>query len=187
MIPIYEQGQGKGIGHVLSSFLERFNNICAAHLAAGRARAFAFIFYDFTDEAIRRILKSQGVFAQLDRLSGKDLSVFYLHAGTKRAIETFNQKFLVALGVEEQATLPCVVFFRFENSQIKDIEIVQLESADLIHGFSELYQAIDTYIKQQPKATKEKSKALKWFGNSAKFISVEVFRLALKKGLDFLF
>ena len=118
MIPIYEQGSGNGIGHGLDSFLNRFDFICAEHRKEGRAKAFAFIFYDFTDKAIRHILKNQGVFAKLDRLSGKELSVFYLHTGTRHAIETFNINFLAALGVEDRASLPCVVFFRYENRNV---------------------------------------------------------------------
>jgi hypothetical protein len=123
MIPIYEQGSGNGIGHGLQSFLRRFDEICAEHLAKGRAKSFAFIFYDFTDQAIRKVLKNQGVFAQLDRLSGKELSVFYLHAGTKAAVEAFNAHFFGALGIEGQATLPCAVFFRVQKGAIEDVEI----------------------------------------------------------------
>jgi hypothetical protein len=185
MIPIYEQGSGNGIGHRLDSFLNRFDRICSEHREEGRAQAFAFIFYDFTDKAIRHILKNQGVFAQLDRLSGKELSVFYLHTGTRHAIETFNINFLAALGVEDQASLPCVVFFRYENDLIRDVEIAQLESADLIHGFKELYQAISAYIQRQPKSSIH-SKAIVWLKKSTKFIGIEAFKVVLKKGLSFL-
>lgn len=187
MIPIYEQGSGNGIGHSLGSFLERFDSICAEHLAAGRAGAFAFIFYDFTDQALRRILKNQGVFARLDRLAGSQLSVFYLHAGTRAAVESFNTHFLGTLEVEDQAALPCVVFFRVHESKIEDIEIAQLESADLIHGFNELYEAIESYLKTQPAAPREQSKVIKWIKGGAKFVSLELFRAALKKGFEILF
>jgi len=187
MIPIYEQGSGKGVGHGLSSFLRRFDEICAVHLTEGRAKSFAFIFYDFTDQAIRKILKDQGVFAQLDRLAGKQLSVFYLHAGTKAAVEAFNAHFLSALGVEGQATLPCVVFFRAQKGTIEDVEIAQLESADLVHGFHELYGAIQQYLSATPAAPTEPSRAIRWLNGSVKFLSVEVFRAALKKGFELLF
>ena len=187
MIPIYEQGIGNGIGHGLQSFLRRFDEICAEHLAKGRAKSFAFIFYDFTDQAIRKILKNQGVFAQLDRLSGTELSVFYLHAGTKAAVEAFNAHFFSALGIEGQATLPCVVFFRVQKGAIEDIEIAQLESADLVHGFHELYGAIHQYLSASPAASTEPSRAIRWLKGGAKFLSVEVFRAALKKGFELFF
>lgn len=186
MIPIYEQGSGNGIGHGLESFLNRFGRICSEHREDERAKAFAFIFYDFTDEAIRDILKNQGVFAQLDRLSGRELSVFYLHTGTRHAIETFNINFLAALGVENQVSLPCVVFFRYEDDLIKDVDIAQLESADLIHGFKELYQAISAYIQRQPEQSKH-SKAIVWLKSSMQLIGIEAFKSVLKKGLGLLF
>lgn len=187
MIPIYEQGSGNGIGHGLSSFLQRFDEICADHLAKGRAKSFAFILYDFTDQDIREILKNQGVFTQLDRLSGKELSVFYLHAGTNAALAAFNNHFFGALGIEGLATLPCVVFFRVEKGVIEDIEIAQLESADLVHGFHELYGAIQQYLSANLAAPNEPSRAIRWLKGGAKFLSVEVFRATLKKCFELIF
>ena len=83
MIPIFEQGHQQGIGHRYDSFLRKFIKICEKHLENGRAKSFAFILYDFRDEQIRNILKSQGGFAKLDRLSGSELSVFYIHSDNK--------------------------------------------------------------------------------------------------------
>lgn len=77
MIPIYEQGSGKGIGHSVESFLARFEEIAISHIDDGRAKSLAFVLYDYHDSEFKQILKDQGVFAQLDRLSGKDLSVLY--------------------------------------------------------------------------------------------------------------
>jgi hypothetical protein len=186
MIPIYEQGTGNGIGHGLGSFLDRFDSICAQHLAAGRARAFAFIFYDFKDEHLRKVLKNQGVFAKLDRLSGANLSIFYLHRGTRHAIKVFNDTFMNALGVEGQAFLPCVVFFRVREGQIEDVEIAQLDNADLIHGFGELFGSVEHYLSAQPRTAAD-STGLKWIKSSSKFIGLELFRAALKKAFEFAF
>jgi hypothetical protein len=185
MIPIYEQGSGKGIGHSLESFQTRFDQICAAHLEDGRAKAFAFIFYDFTDQDMRRILKDEGVFVQLDRLSGRDLSLFYLHAGSKDAIERFNENFMSVLGVDDWATLPCVVFFRVYDSQLSDVQVAQLESPDLIHGFRELYDAVDNYVKEAPR-TRPRATASSWITSGAKFISLEAFRAAIARGVSLL-
>jgi len=187
MIPIYEQGSGNGIGYVFQSFLRRFDEICADHLGNGRAKSFAFIFYDFNDQSIHEILKNHGVFAQLDRLSAKELSVFYLHAGTETAIERFNAHFLSALGIQGQATLPCVVFFRVQNGAVEDVEIAQLESTDLIHGFHELYGAIQQYLSASSVVSPESSRAIRWLKSGAKFLSVEAFRAALKMGFEFFF
>lgn len=187
MIPIYEQGSGKGIGHNLSSFLSRFDEICAQHLAKGRAKSFALIIYDFTDQGIRKILKDQGVFTQLDRLSGNELSIFYLHSRRNTTIDTFNAHCLNALGIEGRAMLPCVVFFRVDEGAIKDVQIAQLENADLIHGFFELYRAIQQYLSDEKAGPTEPSRAIRWLKGSSEFLSVEIFRAALNKGMEFFF
>jgi hypothetical protein len=110
-----------------------------------------------------------------------------LHAGTKAAVEAFNAHFFSALGIEGQATLPCVVFFRVRKGAIEDVEIAQLESADLVHGFHELYGAIQQYLSASPAASTESSRAIRWLKGGAKFLSVEVFRVALKKGFELFF
>jgi hypothetical protein len=63
--PIYEQGRGSGIGLDFKSFHDRFEAICREHLKAQRAKAFAFIFYNFKDRNLRLILKDKGGFAKL--------------------------------------------------------------------------------------------------------------------------
>jgi len=183
MIPIYEQESGKGIGHSVDSFINRFDEIWVQHLAEDRAQSFAFIFYDFTDSAVRRILKDQGVFAKLDRLSGHDLSIFYLHNGTRHSVEKFNKQFLAALEVTERAEPPCVVFFKFKEQRIEDIKIVQLDNADLIHGFGELYAVIEKYLADTAIAPTS-SRTLRWVKSSAKVLGIELFRAALRRGLE---
>ncbi|MYZ52606.1 hypothetical protein [Malikia spinosa] len=186
MIPIYEQGSVSNIGYGLSSFLLRFDEICIEHLSKGRAKSFAFIFYDFNDQDIRNILGDKGVFVQLDRLSGKELSVFYLHVGKKAAVESFNTTFLSALCIEGHAALPCVVFFRVRDGAIQDVEIAQLESANLIHGFSELHSVFQQYLSAKSSPSVESFRAALWLKGRANFLSVEIFRAALAKAMDFL-
>lgn len=190
MIPIFEQGKGKGIGHSFESFIEQFNTICRRYLAEKRVRAFAFIFYDFQDSALRRILKDLGVFAKLDRLSGTELSIFYLHVEphvhnprardkSRHAIDKFNEHFLGALGVTEQVGLPCIVFFRVRDDEINDIEVVQLESGNLVHGFQELYSAVERYLAASPVAPASGPIALKWIKSGSKFVGLQMFSAAL--------
>lgn len=183
MIPIYEQGRGQGIGYNLDSFINRFDEICSQHLAEGRAQSFAFILYDFTDNAVREILNNQGVFAKLDRLSAQELSVFYLHNGTRRSVDKFNDRFLAALGVSERAELPCVIFFKLKDNQIGDVRVVQIDNADLVNGFSEIYNAIEGYLEGTKKKPAQ-SRALRWLKSGAKFVTTEVFRAALRRGLE---
>ena len=175
MIPIFEQGQGKGIGHSLRSFRERFDKICSEHIHAGRAKAFAFIFYDFTDQHLKRLLKDQGVFVQLDRLAGDKLSIFFLHTGSRRSVEAFNQQFLSQLGIAESVTLPAVVFFKVKEGELTDIAVVELDNSDLIHGFKELYDVIEKYIADELAAVDHGPRAIRWLKSGAKFISTEAF------------
>jgi hypothetical protein len=183
MIPIFEQRTGKGVGHTERSFSQRFEVLCREHLQEGRARAFAFIFYDFLDEDFRRILKDQGVFAKLDRLAGSNLSIFYLHSGGRDAVQRFNSEFLSRLGVQTEVALPCVVFFKFKDEQIIELSAVHLESADLIHGFYELYGVIEKYVSDSSREPPVQPKYLYWVKSGTKFISVELFRAVLRTAL----
>ena len=187
MIPIYEQGRGQGIGYNDRSFSERFEALCREHLEKGRARAFAFIFYDFCDSDFRKLLKNQGVFAELDRLAGSDLSIFYLHSATRRTVDRFNSGFLTRLGIAENVQLPCVVFFRVKEDKIDDVVLAQLERADLIHGFRELYDLIEDYINEALDSPSEPPKYLKWVKSGVKFIGLEGLRAFIKLVLDSLF
>ena len=186
MIPIYEQGKGKGIGHGLDSFIARFDSICKEHIQNKRAKAFAFIFYDFVDQDLNRILKDQGVFAKLDRLSGSNLSLFYLHAGTRHAIERFNTAFLAKLSVEGTKT-PCVVFFRLKGDRFEDIAVAQLYHADLVHGLTELQGVIEKYINSDLSRPGEVLRSLKWLKSGGGFIAIEAFRAALKNAFETVF
>jgi len=184
MIPIFEQGKGKGIGLSSSSFRDRFDELCREHLRSKRAKAFAFIFYDFQDAELRKILKDQGAFAQIDRISGNNLSIFYLHSGSRAAVKDFNSEFLSKLGVTDEASPPCVVFFKLKDDKIEDVAIAQLDSADLLHGFHELYDVIERYIKAKTNELSIQIRFLRWIKSSAAFIGIEVFRAALKKALE---
>jgi len=184
MIPIFEQGSGKGIGHSVASFTARFESLCHEHMESGRARAFAFIFYDFGDQTFRAILKDQGVFAKLDRLSGRDLSIFYLHTARRSVVERFNAAFLEKLGIASDIQLPCLVFFRVNGDQVTDIRVAQFEGSDLIHGFHELYGAIERYKNEDLGGAAGQSKYVQWFVSGVKFVSIEVFRAWLKVTLQ---
>lgn len=171
VIPIYEQGSGKGIGHSVKTFLERFEEIATSHIDDGRAKSLAFVFYDYHDSEFKQILKDQGVFAQLDRLSGNDLSVFYLHSGSDEILRSFNSTLMDALGVAEIAKTPCVVFCKATSEGFKEISVATLDSPDLVHGFHELYGIIEAYLNNH--ADKPQPKYIGWFKGSLRFVSLE--------------
>ena len=181
MIPIFEQGSGKGIGHGFDSFIKRFEEIAIEHYKTKRAKSFAFIFYDFTDRDFKRILKDEGVFAKLDRLSGSELSVFYLHSGSSHSIDKFNSTLISALGVEKEAHPPCVVFCKASDNGFKDISVALLESPDIVHGFQELYEVIESYINGRKDT--ESPKYIQWIKGSVKFVSLESIKTLVREVL----
>jgi hypothetical protein len=183
VIPIYEQGGGRGIGYGLNSFLERFDAICHEHIANRRAKAFALIFYDFGNSAIKRILKDHGVFASLDRLSGSELSIFYLHSAGKQAANNFNSEMLLKLGLPETTKLPCVVFFKFANGGFTEIAAAELDSSDLIHAFPALSAIIASYLAKEKSPLTSAHVALRWIKGTTKFISLEIMRGIIRSGL----
>jgi hypothetical protein len=179
MIPIYEQGGGRGIGYQLGPFLRRFDAICREHQKMGRANAFAFIFYDFGNVGIKKILKDEGVFANLDRLSGQNLSIFYLHTGTRHAVDQFNATFLKRLQVADTAEPPCVVFFRLAEDGLTDVSVAHLDHSDLIHAFKELYDVVERYMQ----GSTVKPKYMRWLKSGAKVIAIEAVVEAIKYGI----
>jgi hypothetical protein len=184
MIPIYEQGEGEGIGLSLNRFLDRFEAICSEHEIGGRAKAFAFILYDFRDQAVYEVLKSRGGFAELDRLSGNDLSVFYLHNPNRAYTDHFNASFLKLLGVEDQASTPCVVYFRVNDGRVTDATVANLQSDELVTSLHELYGVLQAF---KAKTEAKPGKALSLIKSTVKFVSVEAARAALKVQFERLF
>jgi hypothetical protein len=157
MVPIFEQGQGQGIGHTFNTFLTRFIEICDEHLKSDRAKAFAFILYDFHDEATRDILRNQGGFTRLDRLSGHDLSVFYLHSDNKKLLKAFNDIFLQLFDIPAHRQLPFVLFFKIEDKDAKEVEVIELEQSNLMFAFDELYSVIESYVDKLNKGNSKNS------------------------------
>jgi hypothetical protein len=185
MYPIYERAMRSGIGLELESFIVRFEEICRQHVAQNRASAFAFIFYDFdSSEAIQSILGTFETFTELDRLAGRDLSIFYLNTGKKKAIKKFNSEFLDRLQLENTVNIPCVVFFKYAENGIYDIEIAQLDRLTLERGFHYLYVTIERYIEEGRNFDKTKSKSLKWLKSGIRFMSLETFKIILKEMLE---
>jgi hypothetical protein len=179
MVPIFEQGQGQGIGHSFDSFLKRFTDICEEYLENGRAKSFAFILYDFQDQHVKEILRNQGGFAQLDRLSGSDISVFYLHSDNRRLLKTFNEIFLGAFEITTEYHLPFVLFFNLADREVTKVEIVELGQTNLMFAFKELYDSIENYkarIKDSSvEKTKPKTNKLTEFFDTVKKVSLDKF------------
>lgn len=181
MFPIYEQGKGVGIGHGVETFLKSFQNILDNHILSERARSFAFVFYDFEDQEFRKILKHQGVFAKLDRLSGKNMSIFYMHESSRRnTIERFNKQFKNLLGVPEDYSTPFVVFFKTDNLMLTDVSFADLSNFDSITQFHGLYEFIRTYIDNENNI-QEIGKNYQWLDKVGFFLTLETIKAFIAK------
>src|SRR4051812_13486978 len=137
--------------------MARFEQICRDHVERGRAKAFAIIFFDFLSLDVMRILRNQTAFGKLDRLSGKELSIFFVHSGSTEFVRKFNDEFVRRLGVEEVVEIPCVVFFKLDDEGFRDVSVAVLDNPDLINGFSELEEIIERYINNDVEGFKLKA------------------------------
>jgi hypothetical protein len=99
--------------------------------------------------------------------------------GTAHAAERFNSVFLQRLNISQTADPPCVVFFKLSKDKLTDISIAALDSTDLIHGFKELYDVIEQYLKQ----SNAKPKYIRWIKGAAKFVAIEAAKEAFKYGI----
>ncbi|MGC0808293.1 hypothetical protein WKG86_10250 [Pantoea agglomerans] len=131
MYTVYLDAKDKGAratGMGYSDFIKTFDTICQEHMKDKRAKAFAFIFYDMKHGPVRSALKTARGFEILNAETGKDITLFYLHAAAAEShAGAFNKRFMEALGVEEQIDMPCIVFFRVTDDKIDDINFRSID------------------------------------------------------------
>ena len=151
MVPIYELGHQSSIGYSFMDFMGRFQQICREHLENHRAKAFAFIFFDFNNNALQTAIQGQEGFTILDRLSGTEVSVFFLHSDKRQLIKQFNKVFTTTFGTTQQAGLPLVMLVRFDGkaNEILDLQVHSLSTNRLL-VFDDLRHVLDTYIQKLP-------------------------------------
>lgn len=151
MHPIQLQEGSRGIGMGYEQFVRTFTATCNEHLNEGRARAFAFVFYDMSNGIVRRALTEAHGFKALHEQSGSEMTLFYLHDKAVAAHwRSFNREFLDALGVADQAIPPCVVFFRVHGDEIEDVSIYKVDdhTDDPVLVVAEIQGYVASAIKQ---------------------------------------
>ncbi len=150
MYPIQMQAGNRGIGMGYEQFVDTFQDVCLEHQQDGRARVFAFVFYDMSHGVVRDALYQAQGFQRLHEKTGQDVTLFYLHDGAVDAHwRNFNLEFMAALGVEGQATTPSIVFFRVENGDIEVLSIYAIDgdSTDPVLIVAELEQYVGDAVK----------------------------------------
>lgn len=150
MYPIHMQDGARGVGMGYHDFLETFHFVCREHIREGRARAFAFIFYDMGHGILSEALMQQGFLRLHDRTS-TDITLFYLHSEALGLYgKDFNAKFMEILGIRNHARIPCMVFFRVIENSIQDVSIYHIDekSPDSAVMVAELEQYVCEAIKE---------------------------------------
>lgn len=151
MYPIQKQEGPRGIGMGYRQFIKEFKIICQQHMEDGRAKVFAFLFYDMTNGVVRRALKEAHGFRLLHEKTGQDITLFYLHdLAVEAHWRNFNREFMAALGVQDQVEPPCMVFFRVQGEHIEDVFIYRIDeqTQDPVLVAAELEQYVDDAIKK---------------------------------------
>lgn len=161
MITIHEQGKGKGIGHSLDSFYTRFIQICEESKKNNIRKIFAFLLYDYNDTNIKKLLKDKGAFVRLDRLTGKNLDVFYLDHSDKNVFKSFNEIFLIPFDIQEKIKFPVIIFFDVFSSEVENINFVEFDQSNFTTVFNDIYKIFEEktsseaeFYTKKPKFTK---------------------------------
>lgn len=125
MNPIFTKNNEHNLrGYDYEEFIESFDTICQEHINTDRAKKFAFIVYDFHSET-HEVLNDRGVFTELDRLSGENITIFYLDAQINGRRNSHQNKLyrnfndiLVELTGQHIRGVPFIVFFDFDDNEV---------------------------------------------------------------------
>lgn len=163
MNPIFTSENERNLkGYWYDEFISHFDSICREHLNTGRAKKFAFILYDFHSPT-HEVLQNHGVFTELDRLSGKNITVFYLDGqlGKNRNSQTrlfrnMNEVLLDLTG-EQIRSIPFMVFFDFKDDDISNLKCYTIRE-DEKFILNDLTIAVEKELKSiEGESTNEKS------------------------------
>jgi hypothetical protein len=150
--------------------------ICQSHHKENKALAFAFIFFDFDNPQISKVLSDINYWKALNKISGKFLSVFHLHTSEDffaEDLKKFNDndlmtKNLYNTGISpskiaklkhfieptESIKTPSILFFQTNGTVILDSFIVELKEEKTEESFLEIKDyiksAVDSLLKVTP-------------------------------------
>ena len=156
MIPIFEETAEGRLGYSFEEFKRAFLDICEQHRSEGRALAFAFILYDFTQPEVGKMLRDRDYWRALHEISGHYLTVFSFHVQEPR--EAYDREWRLMVGVgpvndpgmktqlilksyfelEERLELPAVLFFQTDEAGIAGYYLVRLSVRGVEEAFNEI-------------------------------------------------
>lgn len=135
--------------------------LCEKHREESRALAFAFLIYDFCNPQIIKVLEDADYWNALDTISGKFLSIYYIHSrernfaedlATANDIERRGMHPITAgipfnnllpmlkkyLALDNNVKLPSILFFQVEGKLISDYFLIELSEESIEKSFIEL-------------------------------------------------
>lgn len=160
----------------LSELTKYILHTCEKHRTENRALAFAFIVSDLNDPQITKILRDNDYINALDVISGKYVTIFYLHDNfLKEHVKKARNSSQIRLELEmhaisgppnlsprfiaknlindENLPSPSVLFFQVNNGVITDYTIAQLKENEIEKGFNELKKMIKVAVNSLSEVT----------------------------------
>ena len=160
----------KNKDYSFNAFKDKLIQICSEHKSHNRAIAFAFIFYNFENPNIRKVLNDTDYWLALDQLSGNYLTVFSInynnkkHRNRKRINHTETYSFLTNINtfnnpmqdtdlilekyfnIEDTFSYPSIIFFQVHNDEIIDYLIINLLEDEIEKSFLEIKEYVSSVV-----------------------------------------
>ncbi|WP_269235606.1 hypothetical protein [Flavobacterium flavigenum] len=186
MNPIFTVSNTNNInGYWYDEFTSQFEKICEEHIDTDRAKKFAFIVYDFHSET-HQILQDIGAFVELDRLSGKNITIFYLDGQRNKEVNTQNKLYenmneiFLSLTDQNIQRIPFIVFFDFIDGDIENFVCYSVRDNDKFI-LNDLVKAISAELSTINNKSEEKTSV---FGSlikeTPKILYTEFIKLIVK-------
>lgn len=135
--------------------------LCEKHREESRALAFAFLIYDFCNPQIIKVLEDVDYWNALNTISGKYLSIYYIHSREEQFAEdlvgaddfetrgmhpinaggSFSHVLPMLktyLALDKNVKLPSILFFQVEGKLISDYFLIELSEERIEKSFIEL-------------------------------------------------
>jgi hypothetical protein len=152
-------------GHVhelnTKEFSQGIIELCDKHRNETRAIAFAFLLYDFRNPQIIKVLEDRDYWNALNAISGKYLSIYYIHSKERnfaadleasngverRGMHPISGGVTMGnivpmlkryLALETNVKLPSILFFQVEGKLISDYFLIELFEETIEKSFIEL-------------------------------------------------
>ena len=160
-----------GLIHELSTdiFSKGIIALCETHRKQNRALAFAFLIYDFENPQIFKILEDVNYWNALNTISGKYLSVYYIHSrentfgedlsvhnghehrwlypiDDRMQLSTVMPMLKNYLALDEDVKLPAILFFQVEGKLISDYFLIELFEDKMEESFLELKDYLSSAV-----------------------------------------